>query len=285
MEENAEGRFVPNDLYLSRKVLPCCCSPARTWAANPPISVRPRCSSSWRRWAASSPPPACASVSWTASIPASAPATMSRGRSTFMVEMTRNRHHPQHRQEQSLILLDEMGRGTATFDGLSLAWATARIHPRPHRRRTLFATHYHELTLLASSSPPQQPARCRQGSPAGIAFLHTIEPAPPAKAMASTWRASPASPPRSSSGRAASLRSTKNRRNATSPSRPRTPPPLQLTIFTPLSQRILDRITDLDTNSLTPLQALNLLEELKTEIRAAETLTLRRATSRYHRCE
>ncbi|MBP1716150.1 MAG: mismatch repair protein MutS, partial [Deltaproteobacteria bacterium] len=76
---------------------------------------------------------------------------LSRGRSTFMVEMEEMAHILRHMAPRSLILLDEIGRGTSTFDGLSIAWAvTEFLHDvAPFRARTLFATHYHELTELA----------------------------------------------------------------------------------------------------------------------------------------
>ena len=76
--------------------------------------------------------------------------SLARGESTFMVEMKETANILQHATERSLILLDEVGRGTSTFDGISIAWAVAeRLHDMPGRPRTLFATHYHELTDLA----------------------------------------------------------------------------------------------------------------------------------------
>ena len=74
---------------------------------------------------------------------------VARGRSTFMVEMTETATILNTATKHSLVLLDEMGRGTATFDGLSLAWATVEFLHAETGARTLFATHYHELTMLA----------------------------------------------------------------------------------------------------------------------------------------
>jgi DNA mismatch repair protein MutS len=76
--------------------------------------------------------------------------SLARGESTFMVEMKETAHILGHASKRSLVLLDEVGRGTSTFDGISIAWALAeRLHDLPERPRTLFATHYHELTDLA----------------------------------------------------------------------------------------------------------------------------------------
>ena len=75
---------------------------------------------------------------------------LARGRSTFMVEMIETAHILNTASSRSLVLLDEVGRGTATFDGLSIAWSVAEYlctHPQ-RKARTLFATHYHELTKL-----------------------------------------------------------------------------------------------------------------------------------------
>jgi DNA mismatch repair protein MutS len=76
--------------------------------------------------------------------------SLARGESTFMVEMKETANILRHATRQSLILLDEVGRGTSTFDGISIAWAVAEsLHDARSRPRTLFATHYHELTDLA----------------------------------------------------------------------------------------------------------------------------------------
>ncbi len=76
---------------------------------------------------------------------------ISRGQSTFMVEMSETALILNHATDQSLVILDEIGRGTATFDGLSIAWAVAEHLHDQIGCRTLFATHYHELTDLAQA--------------------------------------------------------------------------------------------------------------------------------------
>ena len=117
---------------------------------------------------------------------------VARGRSTFMVEMTETATILNTATRRSLILLDEMGRGTATFDGLSLAWATVEFLHAEVGARTLFATHYHELTMLAEKLPRARNLRVGvKESPSGIVFLHNIEPARRARAMGSKWRGWP----------------------------------------------------------------------------------------------
>ncbi|HLM57461.1 MAG TPA: DNA mismatch repair protein MutS [Pyrinomonadaceae bacterium] len=103
---------------------------------------------------------------------------LSRGRSTFMVEMTETAAILHNASPRSLVLLDEIGRGTATFDGLSIAWAVAEhLHDSPeHAAKTLFATHYHELTELAERLPGAQNYRIRVAEREGeVIFLFKIE--------------------------------------------------------------------------------------------------------------
>ena len=103
---------------------------------------------------------------------------LSRGRSTFMVEMTETAAILHNATPRSLVILDEIGRGTATFDGLSIAWAVAEhLHDSPeHCAKTLFATHYHELTELAERLPGAQNYRIRVAEREGeVIFLYKIE--------------------------------------------------------------------------------------------------------------
>jgi DNA mismatch repair protein MutS len=78
---------------------------------------------------------------------------LASGQSTFMVEMAETANILHHATDRSLVLLDEIGRGTATFDGLSIAWAVAEHLAEGLRARAVFATHYHELNELASLLP------------------------------------------------------------------------------------------------------------------------------------
>ena len=194
---------------------------------------------------------------------------VARGRSTFMVEMTETATILNTATNKSLILLDEMGRGTATFDGLSLAWATVEYLHAETGARTLFATHYHELTMLAEKLPRVRNLRVGVKEAAdGIVFLHNIEPGAASKSYGIEVARLAGLPSVVIERAKRVLRQhEKQERFAAANVQVETAEPVQLTIFTPLSQRIVDRIEATDVNSLTPLQALNLLEELQQELK------------------
>jgi DNA mismatch repair protein MutS len=102
---------------------------------------------------------------------------IARGRSTFMVEMVETAAILNQAGERSLVILDEIGRGTATFDGLSIAWATIEHLHESNRCRALFATHFHELTALAATLPRLFNATVRVKEWQGeVVFLHEVVP-------------------------------------------------------------------------------------------------------------
>jgi DNA mismatch repair protein MutS len=102
---------------------------------------------------------------------------LARGRSTFMVEMVETAAILNQAGERSLVILDEIGRGTATFDGLSIAWATIEHLHAKNRCRALFATHFHELTALAASLPRLFNATVKVKEWEGeVVFLHEVVP-------------------------------------------------------------------------------------------------------------
>ena len=199
---------------------------------------------------------------------------VARGRSTFMVEMTETAAILNTASSHSLVLLDEMGRGTATYDGLSLAWAAVEHLHEKIGARTLFATHYHELTLLAERLPRLRNLRVNvKETTSGIVFLHTVEPGAASKSYGIEV-ARLAGLPISVVARAREVLKLHERAEtqqvaraleATEPSAA----PLQMTMFTPLSQRIVDRIAAVDLDGLTPRDALNLLAELQQELGAS----------------
>jgi DNA mismatch repair protein MutS len=196
---------------------------------------------------------------------------LARGRSTFMVEMTETAAILHTATSRSLILLDEVGRGTATYDGLAIAWAAVEyIHART-RAKTLFATHYFELTELAErlSGVKNYHVSVKETG-GGIAFLRKVEPGAADRSYGIEV-AKLAGLPNEVVERArevlAEHENAEQRVTALLASDELQPrPPAQLTIFTPLSQPVLDRLRDVDLNRLTPLEALNLLAELKKEI-------------------
>ena len=102
---------------------------------------------------------------------------LARGRSTFMVEMVETAAILNQAGERALVILDEIGRGTATYDGLSIAWATLEHLALGNRCRTLFATHYHELTALSAKLPTLANVTMRVSEWQGeVVFLHEVMP-------------------------------------------------------------------------------------------------------------
>jgi DNA mismatch repair protein MutS len=270
MEETREGRFIPNDIYLSATED----GPSLLLITGPNMGGK----STYLRQAAM----LVLMAQMGSFVPAEslryglvdriytrigASDNVARGRSTFMVEMTETATILNSATRRSLILLDEMGRGTATFDGLSLAWATVEFLHAETGARTLFATHYHELTMLAEKLKRVRSLRVGVKEAAGgIVFLHNIEPGAASKSYGIEVARLAGLPP-AVIERAKHVLKQHEKQERQSVQVETTPEPMQLTIFTPLSQRIVDRIEATDVNSLTPLQALNLLEELQQELK------------------
>jgi len=270
MEETREGRFIANDLYLSATDQ----GPSLLLITGPNMGGK----STYLRQAAM----LVLMAQMGSFVPAQslrmglvdriytrigASDNVARGRSTFMVEMTETATILNTASNRSLILLDEMGRGTATFDGLSLAWATVEYLHAETGARTLFATHYHELTMLAEKLKRVRNLRVgiKEGA-GGIVFLHTIEPGAASKSYGIEVAKLAGLPP-AVIERAKHVLKQHEKQERQSVQVETAPEPMQLTIFTPLSQRIVDRIEQVDVNALTPLQALNLLEELQQELK------------------
>jgi DNA mismatch repair protein MutS len=194
---------------------------------------------------------------------------LARGRSTFMVEMTETAAILHTATPRSLILLDEVGRGTSTYDGLAIAWAAIEyLHARV-RAKTLFATHYFELTELAEQLAGVKNYHVSvKETGAGIVFLRKVEPGAADRSYGIEV-AKLAGLPNEVITRAREVLAEHEsvERLATNHLSPgATPPPTQLTIFTPISQPVLEKLREVDLNRLTPLEALNLLADLKKEI-------------------
>ena len=276
MEESGAGRFVPNSCYLNADP-EAATDPSILLMTGPNMGGK----STYLRMAALLVVMAqCGSFVPAASMRLGlvdriytrigASDNVARGRSTFMVEMTETAAILNTATPRSLVLLDEMGRGTATYDGLSLAWATLEHLHQAIGARTLFATHYHELTLLAGRLPRLQNVRVTvKENPSGIVFLHTIEPGPASKSYGIEVARLAGLPP-AVIARAREVLTHHERaekEQVASALHPTTPEaPLQLTMFTPLSQRIVDRLAAIDVDATTPREALNLLAELQREL-------------------
>ena len=196
---------------------------------------------------------------------------LARGRSTFMVEMTETAAILNTATPRSLILLDEVGRGTSTYDGLAIAWAAIEYIHANTRAKTLFATHYHELTELAERLSGVKNFHVTvKESGGGIVFLrkvaegaadksYGIEVAKLAGLPADVIHRAREVLAEHESAEQSAVTHLASGETASSG-------PMQLTIFTPLSQKIVDRLKETDLNSISPLEALNLLHELKRQM-------------------
>ncbi len=203
---------------------------------------------------------------------------ITRGQSTFMVEMQETANILQGATSRSLVVLDEIGRGTATFDGLSIAWAVAEYLATNARGRpkTLFATHYHELTDLADALPGVVNAHvaAREWQD-GIVFLHKIVPGRSDRSYG-IQVARLAGMPAAVITRARAILQSLEQDELTRGGRPSisgTPaePQQQLGLFQmpasdPAAERLAEKLRDVDTDNLTPLQALSLLAEWKRDL-------------------
>lgn len=195
------------------------------------------------------------------------------GRSTFMVEMSETANILHNATERSLVLMDEVGRGTSTFDGLSLAWAAAErlAHLRAY---TLFATHYFELTVLPESEPLVANVHLNATEHnERIVFLHHVLPGPASQSYGLAV-AQLAGVPSEVITRA---REHLSRLEETalpheipvaSPAKASTKPsaPHQSDMFASLPHPVLDELAKLDLDDVTPRKALEMLYALKTRI-------------------
>ncbi len=198
---------------------------------------------------------------------------IARGQSTFMVEMQETARILHHATSQSLVVLDEIGRGTATFDGLSIAWAVAEhlASSTKARPKTLFATHYHELTDLADALPSVTNAHVavREWHD-DIVFLRKVLPGRSDRSYGIQVARLAGLPP-SVVARARAILDALEADELTRGGRPSlhaapAEPQRQLALFEAAAaprDHLVARLQEVDVNQLTPLAALQLLADLK----------------------
>jgi DNA mismatch repair protein MutS len=194
---------------------------------------------------------------------------LARGRSTFLVEMSEVAAILNTATPASLVLLDEVGRGTATFDGLSIAWAVVEALHAGARPRTLFATHYHELTDLEPLLPGVKNVHVSvEEAGSEIIFLRRVEPGSADKSYGIEV-ARLAGLPNDVIVRAREIlrRHERSEENLTKELSPGAAPPQpQQTSFAAIDQSVLEKLRDADVDKLTPLEALNLLAALQRQL-------------------
>ena len=198
---------------------------------------------------------------------------LARGRSTFMVEMTETAAILNQATRRSFVILDEIGRGTATFDGLSIAWAVLEHLHDVILCRGLVATHYHELTRLADDLPRAANVRMAVTEwKDSIVFLHSVE-AGPANRSYGVQAARLAGVPKPVLARAKQVLAQLE--NGAGPHGPLTLPtdmplfcaPVKLAAEDGAPHPVLEKLAALDTDSLSPREALDILYALKKELR------------------
>ncbi len=192
---------------------------------------------------------------------------LARGRSTFMVEMTETAVILNTATPRSFIVLDEIGRGTATYDGLALAWAVVEHIHQTTRAKTLFATHYHELTELAEQLDGVRNLRVTvKEAGERIIFLRKVEPGKADRSYGIEV-ARLAGLPLAVIERAREVLRFHERteHSMTEELAPRDHP-IQIRLFEPSNQELADQIRKLDLDELRPIDALKLLHEMRKQL-------------------
>lgn len=191
------------------------------------------------------------------------------GRSTFMVEMSETANILHNASESSLVLMDEVGRGTSTFDGLSLAWAAAE-HLARLRAFTLFATHYFELTVLPESEPVVANVHLNATEHnERIVFLHHVLPGPASQSYGlavAQLAGVPGGVIQRAREHLARLETTSLPHEVPRQSPGQPSSPMQSDLFASLPHPVLDDLAKVKPDDLTPRQALELLYTLKSRL-------------------
>ena len=199
---------------------------------------------------------------------------LAQGQSTFYVEMSELSYILASATDRSLVLLDEIGRGTSTYDGLSIAWAAASYLCTPGRQiRTLFATHYHELTALENELPGLRNLNVDVAEVNGdILFLHKIVPGSASRSYGihvAKLAGVPGSVLRMAESKLAELecgeesRTTISSGMKTKTETEEAAAPVQLSLFSQEENAAIERLKTIDLMEITPSQAIAVLEELQ----------------------
>jgi len=206
------------------------------------------------------------------------------GRSTFMVEMTETANILHNATEHSLVLMDEVGRGTSTFDGLSLAWACAEHLAQQVGAYTLFATHYFEMTQLSEQNPAVVNVHLTATEHNDhIVFLHHVEEGPASQSyglqvaklagvpnnvidQAKTKLGALEQTQINDSQQPQKAKAVTAVSSLQAPAQSPEPMPLQSDMFATSPSKVELTIESLNPDELTPRQALELLYELKQQL-------------------
>jgi DNA mismatch repair protein MutS len=196
---------------------------------------------------------------------------LASGRSTFMVEMVETAAILNQATEKSLVILDEIGRGTATFDGLAIAWATAEHLHETNRSRAMFATHYHEMTALAGRLKQLAcvTMRVREWNDS-IVFLHEVAPGAADRSYGIHVAKLAGLPPAVVARAEEVLRALDEGREGHKPLARIDDLPLfatQPAAASPKASAVEDALKEIQPDALTPKQALELLYELKAKLK------------------
>jgi len=266
----AQGRFVPNDVTLSLEA-------ERLWLVTGPnmagksTLLRQVALSVILAQMGSYVPARSARIGLVDRVHSRVGASdnLARGESTFMVEMRETAEILRSATRRSLVILDEIGRGTSTFDGLSIAWAVAEYLDEAIGCRALFATHYHELTALSEASTHVAnycvSARELDGD---VVFLHRLQRGAASRSYGVAV-AKLAGLPEPVLARARAILETLEQGGQQQPAKPKAAPPDQLGLFaaktgdSPVEREALATLRALDVDRLTGLEALQLLARLK----------------------
>ena len=193
---------------------------------------------------------------------------LARGRSTFMVEMTETAVILNTATPRSLIVLDEIGRGTSTYDGLALAWAVVEHIQRNIRAKTLFATHYHELTELEQLLEGVRNLHVSvKESGDQILFLRRVEPGAADRSYGIEVARLAALPLNVIERAKQILALHESAEHTVTEELAPKAAPLQIQLFEPVNYQIAERVRNLDVDQLRPVEALQLLSELQKELK------------------